>query len=117
MAARTLKRYDEAKKGYEKVLSISPNNPGAIFNLTVLEQDYSKLPEEDYAQRRALINKSVAQYNQLFGGASKSLQAKLKQRLEDAQLDLEQIESDEQDAKDAAAEAAEAAAEKAAPPQ
>jgi len=106
VAARALKRYDEARAGYNKVLSLSPNHPGATFNLTVLDQDYSSVDPNDFDQRVRMTQDAIAQFKNVLGNArNEKLKKKAQQRIEEAMVNIEAIQAE----KEAAAE--EAAAE------
>ena len=99
VAARTLKRYDEARRGYEQVLNLSPNHPGALFNLTVLNQDYVEVSDQDYDQRRAVTKAAIAQYSKVLSLArAKSLRTKVARRIEEAKVLLEAIDVEQEEA-------------------
>ena len=97
VAARTLKRFAEARAGYEKVLSLSPKHPGATFNLAVLDQDYSDVPPNEFDKRITLTNEAINRFQEVLNSTSdERLRKKVSQRIEEAKVVIEVIKAEKE---------------------
>lgn len=97
VAARALDRIDEAKEGYKKVLTLKPNHPGALFNLAIIQQDYSQV--EGFDARIQNVQEAMRQYENVLNYAQdERLRKKVQTRIEEARLVLESIEIEKESA-------------------
>ena len=108
VAARALKRFEEAKAGYEQVLTLAPKHPGATFNLAVLNHIFSH--GKSFDGRLEAIQTAIRQYQQVLEfSADKNFRKKVVDQIEEAKLELEAVmieKTAEEEAKKAEAEAA-----------
>ena len=97
VALRGLKRYDEAKAGYTRVLELNEHNARAFFNLGVLHQQYlndSKQAIEDYGR-----------FLQYAAASEKRLRKDVKKRIGNLQIMLKYEAEAAAEARDAPKEA------------
>ena len=96
VAARSLKRFDEAFQGYQDVLKLSPNHPGALFNIAVYNQDFKtqSAPNSDNSEDPKAnikkLNMAVQEYENVLQYAKKpSLRKKITARIKEIRERLE----------------------------
>jgi len=90
VAARALNRIDEAKQGYQKALSLKANHPSALFNLAVIQQDYTEV--QGFDARTQNVQEAIRQLeNVLNFSQDPKLRKKVVNRIEEAKLMIEAI--------------------------
>jgi tetratricopeptide (TPR) repeat protein len=90
VAARALNRIDEAKQGYQKALSLKDNHPSALFNLAVIQQDYTEV--QGFDARTQNVQEAIRQLeNVLNFSQDPKLRKKVVNRIEEAKLMIEAI--------------------------
>lgn len=97
VAARALDRIDEAKQGYQKTLELKPNHPGALFNLAIIQQDYTKV--EGFDARIQNVREAITQFENVLNFTQDDrLRKKVQRRIEEARLVIESIEIEKESA-------------------
>jgi len=97
VVARALNRIDEAKQGYQKTLELKPNHPGALFNLAIIQQDYTEV--EGFDARIQNVKEAISQFeNVLNFSQDERLRKKVQRRIEEARLIIESIEIEKESA-------------------